>query len=267
MLRSALKLAAQHWATMFTDSKDWEIASFFLLVLVFEIWERLRPAHQIDKLADLRMDVLSFAFAVLVNRLSRGGVNAIVTAVSPGFVLHSLEYLRALPGAAKILFALIFVDFTIYWIHRAQHRFNTMWRTHKWHHSIEHMYWFAGFRTSFLHSFIYNIPQAVIPMQIFDLSPLQAGIGYSLGLFIQFWEHTNVKVDIGVLKWVFITPAFHRVHHSATRHKGMNLGTTFSIWDRMFGTYVDPETMPESYPLGLGEPIEKREVPRMLIGL
>jgi sterol desaturase/sphingolipid hydroxylase (fatty acid hydroxylase superfamily) len=47
----------------------------------------------------------------------------------------------------------------------------------------------------------------------------------------------------------------------------MNLGTTFTIWDRMFGTYVDPTTVPEDVPLGLGEPIDKRKIPRMLIGV
>jgi sterol desaturase/sphingolipid hydroxylase (fatty acid hydroxylase superfamily) len=159
------------------------------------------------------------------------------------------------------------VDFIIYWLHRAQHRFDWMWRTHAWHHSIEHMYWFAGFRTSFLHSFLYNIPQAMVPMLIFNLSPLETGVGYSIGLFIQFWEHTNVRVNIGPLKWIFITPHYHRIHHSATRNQGMNLGTTFSIWDRMFGTYVDPNTMPDSFPMGLGTPVEKERVPRLLLGV
>jgi sterol desaturase/sphingolipid hydroxylase (fatty acid hydroxylase superfamily) len=47
----------------------------------------------------------------------------------------------------------------------------------------------------------------------------------------------------------------------------MNLGTTFSIWDRMFGTYVDPNTMPDSFPMGLGTPVEKERVPRLLLGV
>jgi sterol desaturase/sphingolipid hydroxylase (fatty acid hydroxylase superfamily) len=167
----------------------------------------------------------------------------------------------------KIVLALFLVDFLIYWIHRGQHRFNVLWRTHAWHHSIEQMYWFSGFRTSFLHSLIYNIPQVLIPVTFFKLSPAEAGIGYSLGLLIQFWEHTNLNVNVGRLAWLIITPAYHRIHHSATVHRGKNLGTTFSIWDRMFGTYVDPQTVPESFPLGLGEKVQWRNVPRMLFGL
>jgi sterol desaturase/sphingolipid hydroxylase (fatty acid hydroxylase superfamily) len=249
------------------EPRDFEIVSFFGLVLGFELWERFRPARKVDRLADLKIDLLSFALAVLMNRLSRRTVDAVIDSVSPGFVLSGLDYLRGLPSVAKIVLALLLVDFAIYWIHRTQHRLDFMWRTHKWHHSVEHMYWFAGFRTSFLHSLIYNIPQVVVPMQLFHLSPLEAGIGYSIGLFIQFWEHTNVRVNLGPLKYIFITPQYHRVHHSATRHQGMNLGTTFSIWDRMFGTYIDPETMPETFPMGLGEPIAKKDVPRMLLGV
>jgi sterol desaturase/sphingolipid hydroxylase (fatty acid hydroxylase superfamily) len=252
---------------MTVNPHDLEIASFFLLVLVFELWERLRPARQVDRWVDLKIDLLSFALAVTVNRLSTQVINAGMAAISPDVVVAWIRSVQALPGAVKLVMAIFVVDFIIYWIHRAQHHFDALWRTHAWHHSIEQMYWFAGFRTSFAHSFLYNIPQAMVPMLIFNLSPLQAGIGYSIALFIQFWEHTNVKVNIGPLRWLFITPQYHRVHHSATRQRGMNLGTTFSLWDRMFGTYVDPATLPDSFPLGLGETPKKAEMPRMLIGV
>lgn len=245
---------------------DWEIASFFALVLAFELWERLSPARKVDRFAELKLDLLSFAFAVLMARVSRRLVDEMIAAGAPGVVLESLATVRAWPGWVKIIGAIVLVDFVIYWIHRAQHRFQFMWRTHQWHHSIQEMYWFSGFRTSFAHSFLYNIPQTIIPIQLFHLSPLQAGIGYSIALFIQFWEHTNIQVNIGWLKHVFITPQYHRVHHSATVHN-VNLGTTFSFWDRMFGTYVDPDALAENYPLGLGQKVDRKDVPRMLIGL
>jgi len=35
-----------------------------------------------------------------------------------------------------------------------------------------------------------------------------------------------------------------RIHHSATVHRGKKTwGPTFSLWDRMFGTYVDPASV------------------------
>ena len=246
---------------------DYEILAFFGCVAIFELCERIWPAQPVDRWRDLKLDILSFAFALAVNRICNHIFRAWMgdlTPPGPGGIVH---YLQGLPSLIKIVMALFIVDFIIYWIHRAQHNFDLLWRTHAWHHSIEQMYWFAGFRTSFFHSFIYNIPQVVIPVTLFKLSPAEAGIGYSLGLLIQFWEHTNLNVNVGPLKWLIITPAYHRIHHSATAHRGMNLGTTFSLWDRMFGTYVDPAQMPESFPMGLGEKLDGKKIPRMLVGV
>lgn len=252
---------------MLTNPANWETASFFLLAATFAIWERLRPARALDMLAELKLNLLSFALAVLMAYVSRQTVDAILNSVSPDIVLTVLDDLRSLPAWAKVGLCFVIADFVLYWIHRAQHQFGPVWRTHKWHHTPTHMYWLAGFRTSFLHSFIYNIPQTVVPIQLLHLSPVQAGIAYSIGLFIQFWIHGNVNVNLGWLKYVFISPQDHRVHHADTKHRAMNFGATFSVWDRLFGTYVDPEKMPPGYPLGLGEPYHKRDVPRMLLGV
>ena len=248
-------------------TEDYEIAAFFGLVAVFEFCERLRPARPINRWLDLKLDMLSFAFALAVNRISTYSVSHLAAKLSPGSLLGPVHAIQALPSALKILLALFAVDFALYWIHRAQHNVDTLWRTHAWHHSVEQLYWFSGFRTSFLHSFIYNIPQVVIPILFLKLSPAEAGLGYAIGLLIQFWEHTNFKVDVGPLAWLLVTPDYHRIHHSATRHCGKNLGTTFRLWDRWFGTYVDPACVPESFPLGLGEQIERRKIPRMLLGV
>ncbi len=247
-------------------SENIQTAAFFALVLVFELLERFRPAREVDRWKDLKLDVFSFALAIAMNRVSHYSVVGFVNACAPAWMLGGWQALQGLPGVARIVLAIFLVDFMIYWIHRAQHRFELLWRTHAWHHSIEHLYWFSGFRTSFLHSFIYNIPQAAVPMLVFNLSPLEAGIGYSIGLLIQFWEHTNLDVNVGVLRHLIITPDYHRVHHS-TEHSRTNFGTTFSLWDRMFGTYFDPGKVPRDAPLGLGEEIDKKKMARMLVGV
>src|SRR5437867_3581696 len=246
---------------------DYEIAAFFGLVVVFEFCERLWPARPVDRWQDLKLDVLSFAFALTVNRLCTHSIRSWLGDVTPAALAGTVHYLQTLPSLWKIVVALFVVDLVIYWIHRAQHTFDWLWRTHAWHHSIEQMYWFAGFRTSFLHSFIYNLPQVVIPITFFKLSPAEAGIGYSLGLLIQFWEHTNLNVNVGPLAWLIITPAYHRIHHSATVHRGKNLGTTFSLWDRFFGTYVDPASVADAFPLGLAETVSRSKLPRLFLGV
>ncbi|MBL8859065.1 MAG: sterol desaturase family protein [Planctomycetes bacterium] len=246
---------------------DNSVLVFASLVLVFETLERVRPAREIDRWKDLKIDVASFALAVAMNRACDWMISAWMQDNLPERLVASMAAVRELPAGVKILLALVCADFTIYWIHRAQHRFDTLWRTHAWHHSIEEMYWFAGFRTSFAHSFLYNIPQATIPMLFFGLGTFEASVAFAIGMVVQFWEHTNLRVDIGPLAYVFITPQYHRVHHSASELCRTNYGATFSVWDRAFKTFVDPRSLEAGTPLGLGEPLVRRRVPRMIVGV
>jgi sterol desaturase/sphingolipid hydroxylase (fatty acid hydroxylase superfamily) len=244
----------------------YEAVAFFALVAVFEILERVRPAREIDRWKDLKIDLLSFAVALMVNIACKALIGGVIIASLPLWLTQGVGTLHAMPSWSRILMAIVVVDFLTYWIHRAQHRSDTLWRTHAWHHSIEQLYWFSGFRTSFMHSFLYSMAATTTALMVFNLTPLEAGIGYSIGLLIQFWEHTNIHVNIGPLRHIIITPTYHRVHHS-TGHSRSNFGTTFSFWDRMFGTYTDPASVPANAPLGLGEPIEQKQIPRMLVGV
>jgi sterol desaturase/sphingolipid hydroxylase (fatty acid hydroxylase superfamily) len=246
---------------------DSSVLIFAGLVLVFETLERIRPAREVDRWKHLKIDVGSFALAVTMNRACDWMISGWMQTHLPDQLIDSMTAVRTLPSVVKIVLALVVADFTIYWIHRAQHRSDTLWRTHAWHHSIEEMYWFAGFRTSFAHSFLYNIPQATIPMLFFGLGTFETTVAFTIGMVVQFWEHTNLRVNIGPLSYVFITPQYHRVHHSASDLCRTNFGTTFSLWDRMFGTYTDPRDVPAGTTLGLGEPIDRRRVPRMIVGV
>jgi sterol desaturase/sphingolipid hydroxylase (fatty acid hydroxylase superfamily) len=246
-------------------AQDFETIAFFGLAGTFEILERLRPARTVNRWTELSTDVFSFSFAVLVSRLSHRLITGWAHAWLPAGMLQGWRGWERWPGSVRIALAVVLADLVIYWIHRAQHRFDPLWRTHSWHHSIQQLYWFSGFRTSFLHSLAYNIPQTVVPM-LLHLSPLQMGAAYSVGLLVQFWEHTNLDVSIGPLRHILITPAYHRVHHSIA-HNRANFGTTFSIWDTLFGTYFDPAKVSLNAPLGLGQPYGKPEIARMLAGV
>lgn len=247
---------------------DYQIAALFGLILLFTICERFWPARRVNRFKDIKLDVLSFAFALAVNRLATAGIHHAIGNATPAFLQSTAAWLAGLPAVVRVIAAIALADFTIYWIHRSQHRYRLMWRTHAWHHSIEEMYWFAGFRTSFLHSLLNNIPQVVIPVTIFQLSPAEAGIGYSFGIFIQFVEHTNWKLSFGPLNWLLVTPDYHRIHHAAKLHRGKNLAGIFRIWDKMFGTYVDPNKVPLDFELGLGKSVQDpRQVARMMAGI
>jgi sterol desaturase/sphingolipid hydroxylase (fatty acid hydroxylase superfamily) len=77
--------------------------------------------------------------------------------------------------------------------------------------------------------------------------------------------HMNVTWRSNWLEWVLVTPRYHHVHHSCDLAlSNSNFGVTFSIWDRLFGTYTDPDQVKEPISFGIGE-----EVPplRLILGV
>ena len=57
----------------------------------------------------------------------------------------------------------------------------------------------------------------------------------------------------------------HFVHHGRDEKlNGTNFGLVFSFWDRLFGTYADPDELPDDFPIGLNYEIS---LPRLILGL
>jgi sterol desaturase/sphingolipid hydroxylase (fatty acid hydroxylase superfamily) len=52
--------------------------------------------------------------------------------------------------------------------------------------------------------------------------------------------HANVRWTYGKLGRIFISPAYHRIHHSATGRLDINLGTVFAVWDVLSRRAVFP---------------------------
>src|ERR1043166_2251020 len=82
---------------------DYEIAAFFALVVVFELCERLWPARPVDRWQDLKLDVLSFAFALTVNRVCTHAIRSFVGDVTPAALAGTVHYLQRLPSLWKIV--------------------------------------------------------------------------------------------------------------------------------------------------------------------
>jgi sterol desaturase/sphingolipid hydroxylase (fatty acid hydroxylase superfamily) len=248
---------------LYSKYEDYEFTAVVAFGIIFELWERRRPAHGLHRRSQLGRDVFAIVVAVAAINASRFGLFALLGWLQAD-TRFAIDAVRALPGAAKVGIGIVVMDFILYWLHRSMHRFDVLWRTHEWHHSIEELYWFSGLRTSCLHVFIYAIPQVVVPFFVLKLSALEAGIGFSIGVLVQFWAHSNVDVSLGPLDWLIISPAYHRIHHSYTKNRDMNLGTSFTIWDRVFGTFVDPRTVEPGFKTGLGY---AKSAARMAIGV
>ncbi|MSP68375.1 MAG: sterol desaturase family protein [Alphaproteobacteria bacterium] len=70
--------------------------------------------------------------------------------------------------------------------------------------------------------------------------------------YIDRLNHANVRTNLGILRYVLVTPQSHRIHHSADpAHYDTNFGVSLCIWDRLFGTQCDDPVCP---PTGIPDP-------------
>jgi sterol desaturase/sphingolipid hydroxylase (fatty acid hydroxylase superfamily) len=230
-------------------------------VLVFDLMERKRPGHPVDRRKELGLNILAIIVVIVAGEVWQW---LILSVFKTADLIGKSSPLEGIPAAVKIFLGLMFADFSLYWVHRGMHWNGRLWRTHVFHHSIEHLWWLSGSRTSLTHLFLFAFPQVLIAYVILGLSPAEAGIAFSIGVFVNIWIHTNIWVDLGPLTWLLITPNYHRIHHGSRGLLRTNLGFIFTVWDRMFGTYTDPRSQEKDFPLGF-IPTRNRLF-RMIIG-
>ena len=165
------------------------------------------------------------------------------------------QAVHEMPLPVRLFCYFLIADFGHYWIHRLMHM-KHVWRIHKWHHSPTHMYWLAGFRATIPQDVIVNLPY-LFAYSFLDLSPWWMVL--TIGLFNNFqndWMHVNVTWRSNWLEWFIVTPRYHHVHHSDNpEHYMANLAALFTVWDRLFGTYVDPESVKGELSFGIGEEV------------
>lgn len=170
------------------------------------------------------------------------------------------------PTGLTIFCFYISADFIAYWGHRLLHS-RWFWASHAFHHSAKHLNLLSGMRASFVHIVIAYFPYTL--MWVFFPFPQAGVIATSLLVFEmvnQHYTHMNIRVPFQKqLEWVFVTPRVHIVHHCAARqYNDSNFGFLITTWDRLFGTYTDPETVDRDEPLGLNYEISTW---RLLLGL
>jgi len=161
------------------------------------------------------------------------------------------------PASLEIFLCLIVLDFAIYWQHRFFHRFPALWRMHRVHHSDLLFDACLGIR---FHPFEIVLSKAYKLAWIAILGPsVIAVIVYeSLLLGFSLITHGNIRLPAkldAILRLVFITPDFHRVHHSVhPEETDSNYGNILSVWDRLFGSYrAQPRDGHTNMLIGLAE--------------
>jgi sterol desaturase/sphingolipid hydroxylase (fatty acid hydroxylase superfamily) len=115
-----------------------------------------------------------------------------------------------------------------------------LWRVHHVHHSDPDFDLSTGARA---HPIEVALTQGANLAAVAILAaPVAAVLAAELFSCAQsFFSHANASLPAWVeepLRWVFVTPDMHRIHHSEeVGEQGKNLGDIFPWWDRLFRTY------------------------------
>ena len=144
-----------------------------------------------------------------------------------------------LPLPLTILVSIFVVDFCAYWRHRLEHR-RSLWRIHATHHADEAMTWFSVVRKHPLSHWLAMLLDT--PLALAIGLPVEA---VAVAMVIRSWWghfiHADVPWTLGPLGLILISPAAHRLHHIRDeRLMGYNYANTITLWDRMFGTWLNP---------------------------
>jgi len=145
----------------------------------------------------------------------------------------------------------LLVDLIWYVYHRMGHRVNILWAAHVTHHQSEDYNLSVSFRVSSLQLLVRMFFWAVLPFIGFNPGVTLLMIGINAAY--QFFIHTQVVKNMGLLEHILATPSNHRVHHGKNKaYIDKNYGGVFIIWDKIFGTY---ESEKETVQYGITTPI------------
>lgn len=238
--------------------QNWTGYFFLILLVVAFCWpfERIAPRIVVKNFSlrrTLAIAGLALAGLVVAQIYAWWAQQPLID----GFVQLKFFSLSKLPipDWLLILVSMLLLDFLYYVAHLIAHYVQPLWRLHKIHHADEHVTAFSAllhhpFEQLYMALFITGIAVMLgVPVLVY--------IYFGLALAVHsVLSHADVVLPVSIdrkLRWIVVTPDVHRTHHSQNMVEGnSNFGAMFTIWDRLFGTYVDqPQEPVERLSMGL----------------
>lgn len=235
--------------------------AFFGLLLILYAAQWRWPARGDGRPA--RRQLVNFGLVLVDTALLRVGFPVLAVAWSVTMHGGGLFGWLALPAWLAIPVAVLLLDFAIYWQHRLLHMWPLLWRLHRVHHCDTAFDVTTGVR---FHPLEIALSMGVKLGLITLLGPHPAAVlAFEVLLSLgSLFTHTDIALPRALdrrLRWVFVTPSMHRIHHSTRRvETDSNYGFHLSVWDRLFGSYtVEPAEDERRMPIGLEDWREPRD--------
>ncbi|HTC20618.1 MAG TPA: sterol desaturase family protein [bacterium] len=245
-----------NWMGLVADERNVRLYGFLVVFFLMAFWEQ-KASRRKEKVPR----VLRWP-----NNLGLGLLNHfLVRALFPGAVLWAANLAAQyrfgffqwveVPLAFSVVWTVLLLDAVVYYQHRAFHAIPLLWKLHRMHHTDLEVDVTTGARFHTLEIF------ASIVIKASAVALLGAPV---IGVFLfelilgatTLFNHSNIRIADRLekcLRWAWVTPDMHRVHHSAVpAETNSNFGFNLSLWDRLFGTYRrDPQQGQEKMKIGL----------------
>ena len=204
----------------------------------------------VEALAPLRPPVES-KFRRVVRNLSAGGVAlAVMTLVQAPLLqpvaswiarervglLHAVDW----PRWVETLLAIILLDYTLWWWHRANHRVPFFWRFHLVHHVDRDLDTSTALRFHF-GELALSVPVRAAQMIAIGVEPHALWLWQTILFGSILFHHANVRLPLRferVLALAIVTPRMHGIHHSErVDETNSNWSSLLSVWDFLHRTF------------------------------
>ena len=225
----------------------WGLIVISLLVWGLEIafpWRKNQAIFRKDFWLDaFYMFFNFFVFAIIIS-----GFYAVLIAIFEKFGITmesiSLIDISNWPMGLQLLVFFVLLDFFQWYTHTLLHKYAFLWKFHQIHHSVKEMGFAAHLRYHWMENILYKPLKTFGVMILGGFEPEQAFIVHFIAIAIGHFNHSNIKITWGPLKYILNNPVMHLYHHAYTLPKGtygVNFGISLSLWDYFFGTNYIPE--------------------------
>jgi sterol desaturase/sphingolipid hydroxylase (fatty acid hydroxylase superfamily) len=230
------------------------------LVIVEHLFGRARRAWRTDATrTDIGFLVLSTVYGPLVRHFLT--LIVAVIAIPTSWISGWNATTQSWNLLVQVLVFLLVRDILIFARHRLFHT-RRMWPFHAIHHSSREVNWLSSARFHPVESIV-EVAFDVLLSSVLSLSPTCFQLVACLIGFNNFFIHSNCSWTYGPLRWILVSPVFHRWHHSVERAAwNKNYAAMFSFFDLICGTFYMPKG---KYPEQTGIPGPSR-VPESLLG-
>lgn len=249
------------------------VSLIFFLVEIFAPWRKDQPVLRKDFWLDFfYMFFNFFLFSLIIYNAASNVVVHFFNSILASIGITNIVSFEVMswPLWAHLVLGFVVRDFVQWWTHRLLHRVPWLWEFHKVHHSVEQMGFAAHLRYHWMENVVYRTLE-YIPLALIGIGLRDFFIIHIFTLAVGHFNHSNFRINLGFLKYLFNNPQMHIWHHAYDVPKehpnGVNFGITLSVWDYLFNTAYIPY---EGRDIRLGfkgiEKFPKRFIPQNIHG-